>query len=236
MNIAMPQPPPSGSAPIGRQRQGSGSRLALMDRFLEQFELGTSKYEEMYVKLTDANDGFGMTKPEEFATMNLAPEELAELTNMIPRAKRAQWTACVEAILNSTSGAPPVPPPPVPSSGSSEAAAESAAAYLGPLKLAQYSAKFDSEGYENPDMLQGMSVDELMDELEMKRGHAKQLKRWMDKRTGEGSGGGDGPRTEQEVRHAACLCTKHRPSPRCRPPPPPPTTPSSPSSTITTRK
>ena len=58
----------------------------------------------------------------------------------------------------------------------------SAAAYLGPLKLAEYTAKFDEEGYANPDALEGLSVDELMSEFDMKKGNATVLKNWVDKR------------------------------------------------------
>ena len=58
----------------------------------------------------------------------------------------------------------------------------SAAAYLGPLKLAEYTAKFDEEGYANPDALEGLSVDKLMSEFDMKKGNARVLKNWVDKR------------------------------------------------------
>ena len=55
--------------------------------------------------------------------------------------------------------------------------------YLKPLKLEKYATKFDEEGYEDPDLLMDMGIDELVQEFDMKKGHAKQLRKWLDKRS-----------------------------------------------------
>ena len=62
--------------------------------------------------------------------------------------------------------------------------------YLEPLNLSHYADIFDEQGYEDPSVLDDMSIDELMNELNMKRGHAKLLKRWLDGGGGGGGGGG----------------------------------------------
>ena len=72
------------------------------------------------------------------------------------------------------------------------AALLSSAAYLTPLDLSQYVQVFDDEGYEKPAALKDMSIDELVGELQMKRGHARTLRQWLDERASGGGGGGGG--------------------------------------------
>ena len=106
-------PPPS-SPSMGRQT--STDRLLLMERFLQQFELSAKKSEELYFKLTDEDDGYGMTDPQQFKTMDLSTDELEELKGMFPRAKQAQWVEIVIQIIGTAPAplppAPPAPPPP----------------------------------------------------------------------------------------------------------------------------
>jgi len=64
----------------------------------------------------------------------------------------------------------------------------SADAFLGPLKLSQYSAKFDEDGFEDPADLQGYNCDTLMSDFGMKKGHAIRLRKWLDGRGGSGDG------------------------------------------------
>ena len=84
--------------------------LSPMERFIQQFELSEKKTEALRFKLTDDDDGYGMTDPNQFKTMNLTAEELTLLENMIPRAKQAQWTEAMNQIIG-TAPAPPPPPP-----------------------------------------------------------------------------------------------------------------------------
>ena len=50
--------------------------LSPMERFIQQFELSEKKTEALRFKLTDDDDGYGMTDPNQFKTMNLTAEEL----------------------------------------------------------------------------------------------------------------------------------------------------------------
>ena len=105
VNLTMPPPPQS---PPAFGRQTSVVRLALINKFIQQFDLSARKTEEIYKKLTDEDDGFGMTNPQQFRSMDLTAEELAELASIIPRAKRADWNQSVNQII-SGEAAPPSP-------------------------------------------------------------------------------------------------------------------------------
>ena len=53
-------------------------------------------------------------------------------------------------------------------SGDAGTEGDGAASFLAPLKLEKYAAAFDDDGYEDPDSLMTMSVDELVEDLGMK--------------------------------------------------------------------
>ena len=61
----------------------------------------------------------------------------------------------------------------------------SSATYLNELKLSKYVDIFDDWGAENPDSIEDMDVDALIAEFDMKKGHAKLLRKWLDKRAGD---------------------------------------------------
>ena len=63
----------------------------------------------------------------------------------------------------------------------------SSSSYLVPLKLSQYVDVFDDWGAEMPDEIQDMDIEELMAEFDMKKGHAKRLRKWLDERLSEGA-------------------------------------------------
>ena len=66
----------------------------------------------------------------------------------------------------------------------------SASSYLGPLGLNQYVESFDDEGYDDPTLLDDVTLDTLTNEMKMKKGHARKLMTFL-KRKGiiKGNGG-----------------------------------------------
>jgi len=64
-----------------------------------------------------------------------------------------------------------------------EDARPTAYSYLEPLGFSEYTARFDEEGYDDPDALKDVGMEELVGDLEMKKGHATLLKIWLTRRS-----------------------------------------------------
>ena len=56
-----------------------------------------------------------------------------------------------------------------------------ATVYLEPLKLSQYAQALDEAGADTLDLLEGTSVQELMEQYQMTRVHANKLKKAVDR-------------------------------------------------------
>ena len=68
-----------------------------------------------------------------------------------------------------------------------------AIAFLEPLNLSKYAAVFDEAGANSLDSLEGMTVEEFMNDLGMIRIHANKLKKAVDANGAQGDGSaGDG--------------------------------------------
>ena len=73
--------------------------------------------------------------------------------------------------------------PPMSGEDEPKSARPTAYSYLEPLGLAEYTARFDEEGYVHPDALKDVGMEELVGTLEIKKGHAVLLKIWLTRRS-----------------------------------------------------
>ena len=86
-------------------------------------------------------------------------------------------------------------------------------AYLKPLRLSEYASAFDKAGADTLDLLDGMTVADLMVDFKMSKIHANKLKKAVDKVSGCMWGGG-------MTTLPPTLPPSHHP--HAHPPPPPP--------------